>query len=503
MNQDNIQSNNILSTENHIVKERLSKLDSYKQKGFNYPNQMSNTHTADLLQNSYSEHTKIELEEAQIPVTISGRIMGKRRSGKLMFLDLASNCDRIQIFISKGDVGEDVYADIRTWDVGDIATFTGVLFRTMKGELSVQTKHVILLNKTLRPLPEKFHGLKDTETCYRQRYLDLIMHKETRERFKMRSKIIKFIRNYLDEEDFLEVDTNILQSIPSGATAKKFMTHMDSLNLDLNLRVAPELPLKRLVVGGFERVYEIGKNFRNEGLSTRHNPEFTMVEFYQAYTDYHGLMDKTESMLQGIAQMASGSDIVSYGDYEIDFSNFTRMTVLEAIIKYQPKINIEDLNQIETAIEVAKSFNIDINKNWGLGRIQMEIFEEVAEEQLIQPTFITEYPVEVSPLARVNDDNSHVTDRFELFIAGRELANGFSELNDPLDQHTRFLEQIKEKDLGDDEAMPYDADYIQALEYGLPPTAGEGIGVDRLVMLFTNSHSIKDVMLFPQLKPEQ
>ena len=503
MNQQSIQDNNILSSDNHIIKERLSKLDSYKEKGFNYPNQMNNSHTADILQKEYSEHTKEELAEQQIPVTISGRIMGKRRSGKLMFLDLASNCDRIQIYISKNDVGEDVYADIRTWDVGDFATFSGVLFRTMKGELSVETKKVILLNKTLRPLPEKFHGLKDTETCYRQRYLDLIMNKETRERFQTRSKVIKYLRNYLDNEDFLEVDTNILQSIPSGATAKKFMTHMDSLNLELNLRVAPELPLKRLVVGGFERVYEIGKNFRNEGLSTRHNPEFTMIEFYQAYTDYKGLMDKTEDMIQGIAQMVTGNNVVTYGDYQIDFSNFERLTVLEAILVHEPSIDLNDLNQIDTATVVAEKFDINVNKNWGLGRIQMEIFEEVAEDKLIQPTFITEYPVEVSPLARVNDNNSHVTDRFELFIAGRELANGFSELNDPLDQHNRFLDQIKEKDLGDDEAMPYDADYIQALEYGLPPTAGEGIGIDRLVMLFTNSNSIKDVMLFPQLKPEQ
>ncbi len=502
MNQNDLNEQHILNSENHLIKERLDKLDSYKQKGFKYPNQLKPTHTADYLHKTYENHTKEELSTEIIPVSVAGRIMAKRRQGKVIFIDITSNSERIQIFVSKNEVGEEVFNDIKTWDVGDIAYFNGELFRTMKGELSVNVKNVELLNKSLRPLPEKFQGLQDTEICYRQRYLDLMTNPESRQRFQTRSRVVKYIRNFLDNENFLEVDTNILQSIPSGANAKKFDTHMDSLELDLSLRVAPELPLKRLVVGGFERVYEIGKNFRNEGLSTRHNPEFTMIEFYQAYADYVDLMDKTEEMISGIAEMLNDSKVVQYGDYEIDFSNFTRMTVLEAIIKYEPSISLDLLESYDSIKVIAEGLDIEVQDNWGLGRIQMEIFEEVAEEQLIQPTFITEYPVEISPLARVSDHNPHVTDRFELFIAGRELANGFSELNDPIDQHKRFVSQIDEKELGDDEAMPYDSDYVQALEYGLPPTAGEGIGIDRLVMLFTNSHSIKDVILFPQMKPK-
>tara|TARA_Y100000588_G_scaffold254014_1_gene268573 strand:- start:17750 stop:19252 length:1503 start_codon:yes stop_codon:yes gene_type:complete len=498
----NIEDLHILNTDNPLIQERLDKLKACKEKGFKYPNQISPSHTATQLQTDYAEHTKEQLAELEIPVSIAGRVTAKRRQGKVIFMDLLSNGDRIQLFVSKNEVGEIIFEELKTWDMGDIAYFSGHLFRTMKGELSVMVKEVELLTKSLRPLPEKHHGLKDTEVCYRQRYLDLMTNKESRERFVKRTRIIKTIRNYLDSQDFLEVDTNILQSIPSGANAKKFDTHMDSLNLDLSLRVAPELPLKRLVVGGFERVYEIGKNFRNEGLSTRHNPEFTMIEFYEAFSDYHKLMDKTEAMLQLVAMEVNDSPILEYGEHTIDFSNFRRMTVLEAIVLHEPSINIEDLRDFDKAVEIAESFNIEVNSNWTIGHVQMELFEVLAEEKLIQPTFITEYPVEVSPLARINDDNPLVTDRFELFIAGRELANGFSELNDPIDQHERFVNQIKEKELGDDEAMPYDHDYVQALEYGLPPTAGEGIGIDRLVMLFTNSHSIKDVILFPQMKPQ-
>tara|TARA_Y100000034_G_scaffold35897_1_gene44097 strand:- start:20342 stop:21844 length:1503 start_codon:yes stop_codon:yes gene_type:complete len=498
----NIEDLHILNTDNPLIQERLDKLKACKEKGFKYPNQISPSHTATQLQTDYVEHTKEQLAELEIPVSIAGRVTAKRRQGKVIFMDLLSNGDRIQLFVSKNEVGEIVFEELKTWDMGDIAYFSGHLFRTMKGELSIMVKEVELLTKSLRPLPEKHHGLKDTEVCYRQRYLDLMTNKESRDRFVKRTRIIKTIRNYLDSQDFLEVDTNILQSIPSGANAKKFDTHMDSLNLDLSLRVAPELPLKRLVVGGFERVYEIGKNFRNEGLSTRHNPEFTMIEFYEAFSDYHKLMDKTEAMLQLVAMEVNDSPILEYGEHTIDFSNFRRMTVLEAIVLHEPSINIEDLRDFDKAVKIAESFNIEINSNWTIGHVQMELFETLAEEKLIQPTFVTEYPVEVSPLARINDDNPLVTDRFELFIAGRELANGFSELNDPIDQHERFVSQIKEKELGDDEAMPYDHDYVQALEYGLPPTAGEGIGIDRLVMLFTNSHSIKDVILFPQMKPQ-
>ena len=494
---------NILKTDNPLIQERLDKLTACKQKGFKYPNQMYLSHTAGVLHRDYAEHSKDQLNELKLPVSIAGRVTAKRRQGKVIFMDLLSNGEKIQLFVSKNEVGEIVFEDLKTWDMGDIAYFSGELFRTMKGELSVLVKEVEMLTKSLRPLPEKHHGIKDTEVCYRQRYLDLMTNKDSRERFVKRTRIIKAIRSFLDKDDFLEVDTNILQSIPSGANAKKFDTHMDSLGLDLSLRVAPELPLKRLVVGGFERVYEIGKNFRNEGLSTRHNPEFTMIEFYEAYSDYHKLMDKTEFMLQTVALEVNGDTTVEYGDYSIDFSNFQRMTVLEAIVVHEPSINIEDLRDFDKAVKIAAEFDVEINTNWTIGHLQMELFEALAEEKLIQPTFVTEYPVEVSPLARINDDNPLVTDRFELFIAGRELANGFSELNDPIDQHERFISQIKEKELGDDEAMPYDSDYVQALEYGLPPTAGEGIGIDRLVMLLTNSHSIKDVMLFPQMKPQQ
>jgi len=501
--------------ENHIIRDMNKKLDKMMESGWNFPNGFKRENMNAELRDNYGHLTKEELENyfdtkgddtqsKTINVIVAGRIMVKRRQGKVAFMDLVDASGKIQLFIQKSHIGEDAYEIIKATDRGDIVGVKGTLFKTMKGEFTIMVDSYEILNKCLRPLPEKFHGLNDQETCYRQRYIDLMINEQTRDVFKTRSKIVSYIRRFFDSRDFLEVETPALQSIPSGATATKFDTHMNSLDLDLSLRVAPELALKRLVVGGIENVYEIGKNFRNEGLSTRHNPEFTMIEFYQAYSTYHDLMDMTEELLQGIAKDVCNFDngVVKYGEHNIDFEkDFERLTVLEAIMKHN-HVTEETLKSLDLATVFAKSLNIEVNNNWGLGRLQMEIFDEVAEKLLIQPTFVTEYPIEVSPLARVSDHDKSVTDRFELFIAGRELANGFSELNDSKDQHERFMKQIEEKEFGDEEAMPYDADYITALEYALPPTAGEGIGIDRLVMLFTNSQTIKDVILFPQMKPK-
>ena len=494
-------------SDNHIIKDMQKSLEQMLESGWKFPNNFKRTDMNGELRKNYSHLSKEELEsyfdgdDKTIDVSVAGRIMAKRRQGKVAFLELQDSSGKIQLFIQKNHIGEELYESVKSTYRGDIVGVKGHLFKTMKGEFSIMVDSYEVLNKCLRPLPEKFHGLNDQETCYRQRYLDLMMNNNTRDTFKTRSKIVSYIRRFFDSRDFLEVETPALQSVPSGANATKFDTHMNSLDLDLSLRVAPELALKRLVVGGLDSVYEIGKNFRNEGLSTRHNPEFTMIEFYQAYSTYHDLMDMTEELLKGISENICGTTNVIYGEHNINFgNNFERLTVIEAILKHS---DVEEniLLSLDSAKIYAKELGISLNDNWGLGRIQMEIFDEVAEEKLIQPTFITEYPIEVSPLARISDHNPNVTDRFELFIAGRELANGFSELNDSQDQHERFMKQIEEKELGDDEAMPYDEDYITALQYALPPTAGEGIGIDRLVMLFTNSQTIKDVILFPQMKP--
>jgi lysyl-tRNA synthetase class 2 len=364
-------------------------------------------------------------------------------------------------------------------------------------------REIKLLTKSLRPLPEKFHGLSDTEIKYRKRYVDLIVNEESRNVFKMRSKIIRYIRNFFEHKNFTEVETPMMQTIPGGATARPFATHHNALDMDMFLRIAPELYLKRLIVGGMDRVFEINRNFRNEGLSTRHNPEFTMIEFYQAYATYEDLMDLSEELFKGVALDVCQNSTITYGDYEFDFSKkFKRISVFDSILEYNPNVSKNDINSLENATKVAQNLGIKVKDNWGLGKVQIEIFEATVEEKLIQPTFITQYPAEVSPLARRNDDNDFITDRFELFIGGREIANGFSELNDSEDQKQRFLAQVAEKEAGDDEAMFYDADYIEALEYGMPPTAGQGIGIDRMVMLFTNSHSIRDVLLFPHMRPE-
>ncbi|HCJ13384.1 MAG TPA: lysine--tRNA ligase, partial [Gammaproteobacteria bacterium] len=432
-----------------------------------------------------------------------GRMMLKRVMGKASFAHVQDSSAQIQLFVTRDELPEGFYNEqFKKWDIGDIIGATGTLFKTNVGELSIRISDIKLLTKSLRPLPEKFHGLSDQETRYRQRYVDLITNEQARNTFKRRSQIVAYIRNFFNDIDFIEVETPMLQTIPGGATAKPFETHHNALDIGMYLRIAPELYLKRLVVGGMDKVFEINRNFRNEGLSTRHNPEFTMIEFYQAYATYHDLMDLTEKLFRGIAVDVCGDAVIHYQGDDFDFSkSFDRISVFDSILQHNPALTADDLNE-DNAKKTAENLNIQVKDNWGLGKIQIEIFEATVEEKLMQPTFITEYPTEVSPLARRNDNNPFITDRFELFIGGREIANGFSELNDAEDQAARFKAQVAEKDAGDDEAMHYDADYIRALEYGMPPTAGEGIGIDRLVMLFTDSPSIRDVLLFPHMRPE-
>jgi lysyl-tRNA synthetase class 2 len=411
----------------------------------------------------------------------------------------------MQFVVQRDNLAEGLYQKFKQWDIGDIIGGSGTIFRTQKGELSVKPTELRLLTKSLRPLPEKFHGLTDTETRYRQRYVDLIMNEDSKQVFKTRSKIIRFIRDFMEApgREFLEVETPMMHPIPGGATARPFITHHNALDLQMYLRIAPELYLKRLVVGGLDRVYEINRSFRNEGISTRHNPEFTMLEFYWAYANYNDLMDLTETMLRELAVEVSGSTTVVYEEQSIDFgAAFDRMSVEESVRKFNPELADADLWDAATLKSACVDRDIHIDQSWGEGKILIELFEATVESKLNNPTFITAYPTEVSPLSRRNDENPHVTDRFELFISGREIANGFSELNDPEDQAARFMEQVSHKDAGDMEAMHFDADYIRALEYGMPPTAGEGIGIDRLVMLFTDSASIRDVLLFPYMRPE-
>ncbi|HCS26860.1 MAG TPA: lysine--tRNA ligase [Spongiibacteraceae bacterium] len=495
--------------ENKLVAERRGKLQKIRDKRNPFPNTFRREDYAADLQKELGDKDKEELESLNRPAAVAGRIMAKRGP----FLVLQDMSGRIQAYVDKKKLPEELMDELKTWDIGDIIGARGPVHKSGKGDLYVYLEEVELLTKSLRPLPDKFHGLQDQEMRYRQRYVDLIVNPEVRDVFRTRTKIINAIRRYLGERDFMEVETPMMQVIPGGAAARPFMTHHNALDLDMYLRIAPELYLKRLVVGGFERVFEINRNFRNEGLSTRHNPEFTMLEFYQAYADYKDLMDLTEDMLRSVTVQVLGSSSVRKTERDdegnvvketvYDFGEpFRRMSVFDSVLHFNSDISVEALADEGSAREIAKGLGVALKDSWGLGKVQIEIFEKTVEHRLDQPTFITEYPTEVSPLARRSDDNPFVTDRFEFFVGGRELANGFSELNDAEDQAARFMEQVAEKDSGDLEAMHYDGDYIKALEYGLPPTAGEGIGIDRLVMLFTDSPSIRDVLLFPHMRPE-
>ncbi|MFA5982543.1 MAG: lysine--tRNA ligase [Methylococcaceae bacterium] len=486
------------------IKQRRNKLTELREQSIAFPTDFRRDVVAGEVLAEYGEHTKEQLEANPLRVKIAGRMMTRRVMGKASFCHIQDMSGKIQLYVTRDSLPEGLYNEhFKKWDIGDILGAEGVLFKTQTDELSVKVDSIRLLTKALRPLPEKYHGIADQEIKYRQRYLDLIMSEESRKTFFMRSKIVSFIRQFLIEREFLEVETPMMQVIPGGATARPFMTHHNALDMDMYLRIAPELYLKRLVVGGFERVFEINRNFRNEGLSTRHNPEFTMLEFYQAYAEYQDLMDLTEAMLRGIAEQVVGQSIINYQGEDYDFSKpFTRMTVLESILQFNPELTADNLITRAAALQVAEKLRIPIKDSYGLGKIQIEIFEKTVESRLLQPTFITAYPVEVSPLARRNDNDPHVTDRFEFFVGGREVANGFTELNDAEDQAARFQKQVEEKEAGDDEAMHFDADYITALEHGMPPTAGEGIGIDRLVMLFTDSASIRDVLLFPHMRPK-
>jgi len=489
--------------ENKLIAVRREKLAEIKKAGNAYPNDFRREHYAESLHAEFNQFDKETLAEKDISVSIAGRLMAKRVMGKASFAHVQDMSGRMQLFVQRDSLPEGLYQTFKGWDIGDIIAVEGVLFKTKTDELSVRVSSIRLLTKSLQPLPEKFHGLTDQEQRYRQRYVDLIMNETSREVFKTRSKVVSYIRQYLVDNNFMEVETPMMHVIPGGATAKPFATHHNALDMELFLRIAPELYLKRLVVGGFERVFEINRSFRNEGLSTRHNPEFTMLEFYQAFADYKDLMDLTEDMLRKLALSVLGSSVVEYQGEDYDLGKaFRRMTVIESILHYNSDISEENLATKEAALKITERLKIPVEDSYGLGKIQIEIFEKTVEEKLQEPTFITEYPTEVSPLARRSDNNPFVTERFEFFVGGREVANGFSELNDSEDQAERFMQQVEDKDAGDDEAMHYDADYIRALEIGMPPTAGEGIGIDRLVMFLTNSASIKDVILFPHMRPE-
>ena len=489
--------------ENQIIAERRAKLQELRKNGIAFPNDFERKNLAAELHTSYGDQDKDQLEGVKIQVAVAGRMMLKRVMGKASFATIQDMSGRIQLFISNGDTGEEAHTAFKHYDLGDILGATGELFKTKTGELSVRVTGLRLLTKALRPLPEKFHGLTDQEQKYRQRYVDLITNEDTRRVFMIRSKTIQVIREFFARHDYLEVETPMLHPIPGGASAKPFITHHNALDMQMYLRIAPELYLKRLVVGGFEKVFEINRNFRNEGLSTRHNPEFTMIEFYEAYRDYKHLMDFTEKLFAEVARKVLGTTVLSYQGRELDLAKpFHRLTMTQAIQKYHPQFTDAQLNDREFLINELQDLKAKYKASDALGSLQLYLFEELAEAQLFEPTFIVDYPAEASPLARRSDANPAITERFELFIVGREIANGFSELNDPEDQEARFDEQVKAKEAGDEEAMFKDSDYIRALEYGLPPTAGEGIGIDRLVMLLTDSASIRDVILFPQMRPE-
>ncbi|MFM8676943.1 MAG: lysine--tRNA ligase [Burkholderiaceae bacterium] len=494
--------------EHQIMAERRAKLEALRASTTAFPNDVRPAHRAAALHQRYEQHSREQLESEHVQVTVAGRMMLKRVQGKASFATLQDATGRIQIYLNDEGVGTDSHEAFKHWDLGDILFADGVLFKTMKGELSIRCRLIRLISKSLRPLPDKFHGLHDTETRYRQRYVDLIVNSESREIFTARSKTLSAIRHFMNDHGFLEVETPMLQRIPGGAAAKPFVTHHNALDQQMFLRIAPELFLKRLIVGGFERVYEINRNFRNEGLSPRHNPEFTMMEFYAAYTDYQWLMDFTEQVLRHAAETATGAAVLNYQGKTVDLSRpFERLTILQAIMRHAPQYSEVQLTEPNALRDILRGLKVDLQspalKQAALGTLQLALFEEVAEDKLWDPTFIIDYPVEVSPLARASDHRPEITERFELFITGREIANGFSELNDPEDQARRFHLQVQAKDSGDEEAMYFDADYIRALEYGMPPAGGCGIGIDRLVMLLTDSASIRDVILFPALRKEE
>lgn len=486
---------------NEQITQRRQKLQALRELGEAFPNDFEREHFAVDVHSQYNELTEEELIQKNITVKMAGRMMTRRHMGKASFCHIQDMTQKMQVYVRQEDVGAQTYEAFKHWDLGDIIGLEGVLFKTKTGELSVKAKKMRLLTKALRPLPEKYHGLTDQETRYRQRYLDLIVNEEVRQTFKVRSQVIQLIREFLTDQHFMEVETPMMHAIPGGATAKPFITYHNALDMKMYLRIAPELYLKRLVVGGFERVFEINRNFRNEGVSTRHNPEFTMLEFYQAYATYHDLMDLTEEMIRMLSLKIKGTTMLNYQGENYDLGKpFARMTVKEAILHFNPSLKGSDIDDFQVAKNYAEALKIQIKPEYGIGKIQLEIFEKTVEANLKDPTFITQYPLEVSPLARANEKQKDLTDRFEFFLGGREIANGFSELNDPEDQAARFRHQVEQLEAGDDEAMHYDEDYIIALEHGLPPTAGEGIGIDRLVMLFTDSPSIRDVILFPHMR---
>jgi lysyl-tRNA synthetase class 2 len=485
--------------ENKLVAERRAKLATLREQGPAFPNDFRRSAWAGELQQRFVDADKPSLEAAAEEFAVCGRLIRNRGA----FLLIQDGSGEIQLYVDRKGLDEETLAAIKSWDLGDIVAARGPLYRSGKGDLYINMAEARLLTKALRPLPDKYHGLADQELRYRRRYVDLIVNPESREVFRKRSAIIDCIRRFMQAREFMEVETPMMQQIPGGAAARPFKTHHNALDLDMYLRIAPELYLKRLTVGGFERVFEINRNFRNEGLSTRHNPEFTMLEYYWAFADYNDAMDLTEDMMRELAREVLGSTTVHYQGTDYDLGQpFQRMTVFDSILHFNPDIDAAQLGDEADARRIAEGLGIPLKDSWGLGKVQLEIFEKTVEDRLDQPTFITEYPTEVSPLSRRNDDNPFVTDRFEFFVAGRELANGFSELNDPEDQAERFRSQVAEKEAGDLEAMHYDEDYITALEYGLPPTVGEGIGIDRLVMFLTDSPSIRDVLLFPHMRPE-
>ena len=505
MTQQNAQSTSEpIISENDLIAQRHAKLKQIEEKAKEtgqspWPNTFKREHYAQDLQDQFAEKTKEEIDAGEhVQVRVAGRVMLNRGS----FMVIQDMTGRIQLYVARKELAPDVLETVKSLDLGDIIAVEGYISRSGKGDLYVHIQHFELLTKSLRPLPDKFHGLNDTEVKYRKRYLDLIVNEETRKTFEIRAKVISGIRNYLINERFMEVETPMMHVIPGGASARPFETHHNALDMPLYLRIAPELYLKRLVVGGFERVFEINRNFRNEGVSTRHNPEFTMIEFYQAYADYKDLMLLTENMLERLALDILGTTDLPYQGEVYNFKGpFKKISMFDAILENNPSFTPENVSDREFLAQfVQNELKEQVKPGFGLGKLQTIVFEETVETTLRQPTFITEYPAETSPLARRNDTNPHITDRFEFFIGGRELANGFSELNDPIDQAERFQAQVQEKDAGDIEAMHYDADFIEALEYGLPPTAGQGIGIDRLVMLFADAASIREVILFPHMR---